>query len=95
MKNLTQRGFTLIELLVVIAIIGILAGILFLAIDPSGKIDDANVAKVKASLQGVPTAATLHYTGNGYEYTTFCTGNLDSTAVAGLSGYDCDADADE
>jgi prepilin-type N-terminal cleavage/methylation domain-containing protein len=35
MKKTIQKGFTLIELLVVIAIIGILAGILFIAINPA------------------------------------------------------------
>ncbi len=93
MKNLTQRGFTLIELLVVIAIIGILAGILFVAINPKDKIDDANVAKVKASLQGIPTKATLLYSkNNAYSYDNVCTGpdSLASTAITSLAGYDCD-----
>ena len=86
MKNLTQRGFTLIELLVVIAIIGILAGILFVAIDPSQKVKDAGEAKIMASLQGVPTAATVFYTSNDYSYDGLCA----ATALSGLTAGDDD-----
>ena len=44
-KKEIQKGFTLIELLVVIAIIGILAGILFVAIDPLAQNEKATDAK--------------------------------------------------
>lgn len=77
MKNIKksiQQGFTLIELLVVIAIIGILSGILFVAIDPGAKIDDANKAQVQASLQGVTTAAVLYYSDEDFTYLGFCEG---------------------
>lgn len=54
-----SKGFTLIELLVVIAIIGILAGILFVAINPAAQTNKANDATVKTAMAGIPTAAVL------------------------------------
>jgi type IV pilus assembly protein PilA len=55
----TQKGFTLIELLVVIAIIGILAGILFVAINPAAQTNKAKDANIRSALAGIPTAATI------------------------------------
>ena len=59
MTKTIQKGFTLIELLVVIAIIGILAGILFVAINPKGQTDKATDVTVKTAMAGMPTAAVL------------------------------------
>lgn len=47
-----SSGFTLIELLVVIAIIGILAGALFVAINPGARIKQANVAAAQNAVVG-------------------------------------------
>lgn len=44
-KNIKVTGFTIIELLVVIAIIGILAGILYVAIDPAAQVDKSEDAE--------------------------------------------------
>jgi len=59
MTKTIQKGFTLIELLVVIAIIGILAGILFVAINPAEQTAKAKDATVKTAMAGIPTAAAL------------------------------------
>lgn len=48
----SNKGFTLIELLVVIAIIGILAGALFVAINPGARIQQANIAAAKNAVSG-------------------------------------------
>jgi prepilin-type N-terminal cleavage/methylation domain-containing protein len=58
MKNM-QKGFTLIELLVVIAIIGILAGILFVAIDPSKQNAKAQAVKIARDLKLIEQAFAL------------------------------------
>jgi prepilin-type N-terminal cleavage/methylation domain-containing protein len=61
-----QKGFTLIELLVVIAIIGILAGILFFAIDPADQKVRAEDAKRIAIFNGVQKALDLYLLDNGH-----------------------------
>src|SRR5689334_16252365 len=48
----SSKGFTLIELLVVIAIIGILAGALFVAINPGARIKQANVSAAQNAVTG-------------------------------------------
>jgi prepilin-type N-terminal cleavage/methylation domain-containing protein len=58
MKNM-QKAFTLIELLVVIAIIGILAGILFVAIDPSKQNAKAQAVKIARDLKLIEQAFVL------------------------------------
>ena len=91
----TQSGVTLIELLVVIAIIGILAGILFVAIDPSAQTKKANRADIQASLSGVPSAALIKYDNDNFSYANVCnaTTGAVSAEIQGLSGYTCNASA--
>jgi len=76
MNKSIQRGFTLIELLVVIAIIGILAGILFVAIDPTKQTRKADAAAVKASLAGIPTAALTYWDNHDFGYGSSNTDNV-------------------
>ncbi|PID83397.1 hypothetical protein CSB11_01230 [Candidatus Campbellbacteria bacterium] len=67
----TQKGFTLIELLVVIAIIGILAGILFVAIDPKAQTDKADDAANKSAIASIRTQAALVFSSTGSYLTVF------------------------
>ena len=81
-KNTVQKGFTLIELLVVIAIIGILAGILFIAIDPAAQTRKADDANVKTALSQIRTQATIDYIDDIDGYTTLCDETLAGKSYA-------------
>jgi len=63
-----NKGFTLIELLVVIAIIGILAGIIVVAMGGAQK--SANDAKVQATMDQMRTAAQIYYINHNSAYGT-------------------------
>ncbi len=58
-----RQGFTLVELLLVMAIIGILAGVIFMAISPARK--RARVTNFKEQVNSINTAATLCVDGGG------------------------------
>lgn len=59
-KNL--QGFTLIELLVTIAIIGVLAGVVLVAINPATRLAEARDAGYKNDVGQVATAMEAYYT---------------------------------
>jgi type IV pilus assembly protein PilA len=56
MKKSVQSAFTLIELLVVIAIISVLATVVFVALDPAGRLADARNARRINDVQNILTA---------------------------------------
>lgn len=62
MKTARTWGFTLIELLVVIAIIGILAGLVSVALPRA--LERAKIADVEADFNAIRTALTQYYTEN-------------------------------
>ena len=87
-----SKGFTLIELLVVIAIVGVLAGAVWVAIDPLDKINAANDSKVQSDIGSIATAVeTYAASHNGFypasqaDLTT--AGDLKATLVKPNSSY--------
>lgn len=65
-----KQGFTLIELLVVIAIIGILVGVVFVALDPATRFKQARDAVRQNDVQEILSAVKLHQVDNSGSYLT-------------------------
>ena len=80
MKN-GKKGFTLIEILLVVAAIGILAGIVILAINPSKQLGDTRNAERRADVNTIINAVYQYVIDNGGALPTIPTGAC-SLAVA-------------
>lgn len=63
-----RRGFTLIELLVVIAIVGILVAVVFVALDPAQRFQQARDAVRQNDVQEILSAVKLHQVDNSGTY---------------------------
>lgn len=60
-----KKGFTLIELLIVIAVIGILAGVVLVAVNPARRTGQARDAVRRTELKQVQQAIEEYYVVNG------------------------------
>ncbi|HEX9679693.1 MAG TPA: type II secretion system protein, partial [Candidatus Saccharimonadales bacterium] len=63
--NRKRSGFTLIELLIVIGIIAVLAGIIYVAIDPARRLGEARDAERWGSVNAVLNAVLKYTVDNG------------------------------
>ena len=85
-----NNGFTLIELLIVIAIIAILAAVVFVALDPLTRFQDARDATRWQAVSALVEAISVDQVDNGGTYV----GALDSATVGnhqlGTAGAGCD-----
>ncbi|MEK7150817.1 MAG: prepilin-type N-terminal cleavage/methylation domain-containing protein [Patescibacteria group bacterium] len=68
-KYSKQGGFTLIELLIVIAIIAILAGVVFVALDPLTRFRDARDSRRFADVSAILSAVRVAQVDKGGRYT--------------------------
>jgi len=94
MQKLKEQGFTLIELLVVIAIIGVLATVMFVAIDPLAQINKSKDANVMSALNGIPAGAAVYAESVDFNYSALCTGSTTiANMVTELAGGKCNAAA--
>lgn len=94
------RGFTLIELLLVIAIIAILAGVVFVALDPATRLQDARDSVRKSDTEEILSATKLNQLDNGGTYLAAISGlttgsvYMIGTAVAGCDDQNAYCDTD-
>ena len=63
-----EKGFTLIELLIVIAIIGVLVGVVFVALDPATRFKQARDAVRQNDAAEILSAIKLHQVDNDGDY---------------------------
>ncbi len=69
MKDIkNKKGFTLIEILIVIVIIAILALVVFIALDPIGRIADANNTTTESNIQQIYKAIQTYTVDNKGQY---------------------------
>ena len=78
-----QKGFTLLEILLVVAAIGILAGIVILAINPSKQLGDTRNAQRRVNINTILNAV--------YQYTIDNSGNVPSSIPVGTPKEICRA----
>lgn len=90
MKKTNLKGFTLIELLIVIAIIAIIAGAIFVALDPLTRFKDSRDARRWSDVAAVLSAIKINQVDNKGAYDTAITAAASSTwLMIGTAGAAC------
>ena len=78
-----KKGFTLIELLIVIAIIAILAGVVFVSLNPLQRFEDARNAARWTDVTALLSAIKIDQVDNGGQYLDGAAGFSVADLVAG------------
>ena len=101
-KIKTPGGFTLIELLIVVAIIGIIASVIFVALNPLVRFQDSRDSARWQDVSALATAINIDQVDNGGAYITQITNAndgevymiVDGAIVAGCNAQNsvCDTD---
>src|SRR5690606_5014196 len=96
MHQSEQKGFTLIELLVVIVIIGLLAAIIFVAVDPAQRFGDARDARRRAEVVSILNAVLKYQVDHDGDLPAGIDADSATVQVLGAGPADCTcADANE
>jgi prepilin-type N-terminal cleavage/methylation domain-containing protein len=72
--KLNKRGFTLIELLIVIGILGIIAAVVFVALDPGTRFADARDSRRWTDISAIIDAIKIDQVDNGGSYVSAVSG---------------------
>jgi len=87
----SEQGFTLIELLIVIAIIAVLAAVVFVALNPAQRFQQARDARRQSDVENVAAALKMYQLDNDGDYpalvAALTTGN---NYVIGTNATGCD-----
>jgi len=84
-----KAGFTLIELLIVIAIIAIIAAVVFVALDPLTRFQDARDSTRWQDVSALVDAIVVDQVDNGGTYITAISGTTTGTYQLGTAGSGC------
>ncbi len=83
MKKIGQKGFTLLEILLVVAAIGILAGIVILALNPSKQLGDTRNAQRSSDVTTILNAVYQYSIDNNGNFPAGIDSVYDSAQVLG------------
>ena len=85
-----QSGFTLLEVLLVVALIGVLAGIVIVAINPGKQLGETNNAQRKLDVNTIITAVYQYRLDNGGNIPTAIDNATGTSQVLGTDSSGCD-----
>ncbi len=90
---MAKKGFTLIELIIVIAIIAILAGAIFVAIDPARRLHESRNARRRTDISTILDAIKTYQADHaGTHYFNISTLTVDLNYQIGTSSGSCSID---
>ncbi len=90
MTRQSNQGFTLLEILLVVAAIGILAGIVILAVNPAKQLADTRNAERKVDVNTISSAVYQYVIDNNGSFPSAIDSVATSSQVVGIAGSGCD-----
>lgn len=90
-KMKSQKGFTLIELLIVIAIIAIIAAVVFIALDPLSRFQEARNSTRWSEVSSIVNAVKIHQVDNAGTLSTAIDTTPGTVQIIGTTDATCAA----